>query len=65
MSIPTADASTLDPTLDRIGGDEPHADDCTCADCRAALDEILWGWLTPAHVAMAERERRTGDIPIA
>lgn len=52
-------------TDDNFGAYVRHADDCECADCRAALDAVMWGWLTPAHLAIAERERRTGDIPIA
>jgi hypothetical protein len=31
----------------------------------AVFDAVMWGWLTPRHVAIADRERRTGDIPIA
>ena len=29
------------------------------------FDQIMWGWLTPEHVAIAEREARTGDIPLS
>ena len=40
-----------------------------CGDPAAApdalFDQIMWGWLTPAHIAIAEREAKTGDIPIA
>jgi hypothetical protein len=35
--------------------DEPNDD--------PTFDAVMWGWLRPAHVAIATRERRTGDIP--
>jgi hypothetical protein len=44
-----------------------------CDDCNArygeqveitqeAFDAVMWGWLTPAHVAIAQREARTGIV---
>ena len=35
-----------------------------CGDCTAQFDAVMWNWMTPAHVAIAERERRTGEIPV-
>jgi hypothetical protein len=39
-----------------------HDEDCTCDDCQAAFDAAMWGWLKPEHLAIVERERRTGSI---
>ena len=40
-----------------------------CTKCQAeassSFDDAMWGWLEPVHVAMAEHEARTGEIPAA
>jgi hypothetical protein len=27
-----------------------HCDECTCDECTARFDDVMWGWLTPAHM---------------
>lgn len=58
-------ADARDAELRAIDALVDHPDDCECDECRTRFDAIVWGWLTPAHVAVAEREARTGEIPAA